>query len=140
MPRGQAHPKDVRAHAIADLISGDGVALVAERYDVPIPTVKEWQRSARRNRLVDDPQKKATLGELVYGYLETNLRALATQAQFSCDEDWLRKQDADSLAILHGVLADKAVRLLAALEPANDATDHIVEVMATADLPTLPDG
>ncbi len=65
--------------------------------------------------------KKKEIGELILGYLAVSLSTLKKQAAFFADEKWLRKQDASSVAVLHGVLADKVIRLLEALAPGADA-------------------
>ena len=49
-------------------------------------------------------------------YLKGSLHTLQEQARFFADAEWLRKQDAADVAVLHGVLTDKVVRLLEALE------------------------
>ncbi len=38
-----------------------------------------------------------------------------TSVEFFRDEDWLYKQDASELTVLHGVVSDKTIRLLEAL-------------------------
>ncbi len=66
-------------------------------------------------------RKKKEIGELILVYLAVSLSMLKKQAAFFADEKWLREQDASSVAVLHGVLADKAIRLLEALAPGADA-------------------
>ena len=55
------------------------------------------------------------IGALIVDYLEQALETLSAQARTFADESWLRKQDASELAVLHGVLADKTIRILEAL-------------------------
>jgi hypothetical protein len=50
--------------------------------------------------------------------LESSLRALIAQAQAYGDSAWIRQQGAAEIAILHGVLVDKVMRMLELLEPA----------------------
>ncbi len=87
-----------------------------------------WRRTGGRGwkakAKADDgviTQKKEKIGELILEYLAVSLSTLKKQAEFFADETWLRKQDASSVAVLHGVLADKAIRLLEALAPGSDA-------------------
>lgn len=67
-----------------------------------------------------DPQNRETFGDLLYAYGQEALGALLTQARVFADEAWVREQSAANLAILHGVLFDKQVRLLQSFEPPGD--------------------
>lgn len=59
--------------------------------------------------------KKQRIGALMMEYLEASLNALAAQAYVTSDPNYIVKQPADQLAILHGVIADKSIRLVEAL-------------------------
>jgi hypothetical protein len=50
------------------------------------------------------------------GLLRENLATLRVQAKFFRREDWLVVQPAADLAVLYGVVTDKTVRLLEALQ------------------------
>jgi hypothetical protein len=63
------------------------------------------------------------LDALLTNLLRENLLTLAAQQEFFRNEDWLRKQSAADLAILHGVSTDKALRLLEAYRPGDGADD-----------------
>ncbi len=63
--------------------------------------------------------KKDRIAELVGGYLEESLRSLIRIDKVTTSEEWLWGQDAASLATFYGVKADKAYRLLEAIERAN---------------------
>ena len=119
MPSGKPYEPHVKAAAIAALMAGESPRVVADSHGLPLSTVRKWGVETRRDNLIVRPEKKAELGELVHGYLEDLLATVAAQARFARDESWLRQQNAGDLAILHGVLVDKAVRILAALEPAD---------------------
>jgi transposase-like protein len=117
--RGQRHGEELKQRAVADLMGGDSIAVVSERYELPEGTVKAW--SAQRGQVdLVQPQKKEELGELVADLLATNLRGLRTIAGLPEDREWLKKQTASELAIFYGVLADKSIRILGALRPAGD--------------------
>ncbi len=72
---------------------------------------------APQGRATGCNRKKEAIGELLVKYLETNLRTLAAQSAVFADEEWLKKQSASEVAVLHGVIIDKTVRLLEALGP-----------------------
>jgi transposase-like protein len=119
--RGNPHDPDTRASVLAALISGSTIAEVSRAMKIPDSTIEYWRDQAgigpkppRNPEWIRD-EKKADLGELVGDYLNDILVTLRAQAIHTRDKDWLQIQSAGELAILHGVLSDKAVRLLGAL-------------------------
>lgn len=93
------------------LLAGQGVAEVAREYSLPESTVSRWRKVARAEAGLSDD-----IGELLLAYLSENLRTLQAQAVAFRDPEWLRDQGASDVGVLHGILTDKAVRLLEALE------------------------
>lgn len=116
MARGKAHAPETKAAVMAALLTGQSIHEVARSYRVPVTTVREWQRHLGTADEVVRSEKTAGLGDLLADYLRESLTTLAVQVRVFRDEDWLRKQDASDLAVLHGVSVDKAVRLLEALD------------------------
>jgi transposase-like protein len=108
----------IRAEVLAALATGESAHSVARRLGIPRTTVVRWGAQLR----TDGPQKKE-LGEQVMSFLEEGITTLCAQARFTRDREWLLQQDARSLAMLHGVMFDKAWRLLGAYQPAEDGTD-----------------
>lgn len=101
---------EAKAAALADLVLiGPGAA--SAKYGIPAGTLRSWQSHANPVATL----KKDHIGALVATYLEANLQALTAQAYVASDPEYINKQPAESLAILHGVMADKSVRLLEAL-------------------------
>ena len=102
---------EVRAAVMSALLAGQGVGETAQRYELPKSTVSRWKAEARlaAGRCED-------VGLLLLDYLRENLTTLTAQAVVFRDPAWLRSQEAGSLAVLHGVMADKSTRLLEALE------------------------
>ena len=115
-----ARPHDLRtkAAALAGLATGESIHSVARRLGVSRSTVQRWRDAAHvpTPGLVG-PQKKQELGEQVYSFLEESIETLTAQVRVARDEAWLKRQSAADLALLFGVLNDKTVRLLAALQP-----------------------
>lgn len=102
---------------MAALLSGQGVSGVASAYKLPVGTVKGWH-----SRMKDRPpeaqvvtEKKEAIGDLLINYLHTNLATLQKQSEIFADREWLMKQNAADVAVLHGVITDKTIRLLDAL-------------------------
>lgn len=106
---------EIKAQVMAALLTGQSVSEVATRYQIPAGTVKSWRRNSREFRPVD-PQKSSDIGELLLAYLHENLVTLRVQVEHFRDKKWLSQQGASELAVLHGVVTDKAIRLLEALE------------------------
>jgi transposase-like protein len=107
---------EMKAAAMAALLGGQSVSKVAEEYQIPRGTVGRWSSELRRKlgRCFED-EKKEAIGDLLIQYLEENLITLRVQSQHFRDPEWLQDQGASELAVLHGVLTDKTVRLLEAL-------------------------
>lgn len=118
----RAHNPETRAAAIAALLAGQSITEVARTYDLPEGTVKSWKRQG-----INDPSPKKEIGDLVLEYLQENLITLRIQAEVFRDETWLKRQSAESAAVLHGVMTDKAVRLLEALSKNNAPDDNATE-------------
>lgn len=105
---------------MAALLEGQGAHKVAADFKLPEGTVKAWRA---RMKDVDgsakvasvEPQKREEVGELLVQYLHANLATLKSQLLVFGDPVWLMKQDAGEVAVLHGVMTDKAIRLLDAL-------------------------
>lgn len=105
------HPPEVKGQVMAALLAGQGVTETAQEYDLPTSTVSRWKKKAR-----EEAGRTDDVGVLLLDYLTENLRTLRAQASAFRDPKWLEKQEADAAAVLHGVLCDKSIRLLEALE------------------------
>lgn len=114
MGKPRSYEPEVKAAVMASLLSGQSVNAVAREYDIPKGTVSSWKR--RAGLAVGDvtTQKKDMIGDLLIEYLTANIQALKAQAVQFADLSWLSKQSASEVAVLHGVMTDKAIRLLEA--------------------------
>lgn len=106
---------------MAALLTGQSITSAAKQYNIPVGTLKYWRAKNEAFNQVD-PQKRDEISERLHAYLIGALGALAVQTKVFSDEAWLKKQPAHELAVLHGVLADKGIRLLEArsAEPEGD--------------------
>lgn len=105
---------------MAALLAGQSVDEVAKEYNLPQQTVSEWKSQIDPAKFGELRLKKEIdFGGLLAGYLEETITTLQAQARFFRNETWLQQQPASDLAVLHGVQADKAIRLLEAIERAN---------------------
>lgn len=108
---------EVKAKALAALLAGQAPAQVAATFGIPIGTLKSW-KSRQRNAggvATVATDKKERIGELLLEYLEEGLTTLREQVKVFRDPTWLKDQSASEAAVLHGVIADKQIRLLEAL-------------------------
>ena len=111
----KVYDPEVRAAAMAALLAGQGVNDVARAYRLPPSTVSRWKRNARA-----EAGRTEEVGDLLLIYLKENLTTLQRQSVFFRDREWLLSQCASDAAVLHGVLADKTIRLLEAMEIPSD--------------------
>lgn len=114
---GAAYSDEVKAQALAALLSGQGLAQVAATYGVPIGTLKSWKSRTQNGEGVATvaTQKRERIGELLLEYLEEGLVTLQEQVKVFRDPSWLKQQTAAEAAVLHGVIVDKTIRLLEGL-------------------------
>jgi transposase len=108
---------ETKTAVIKELLAGDSVYKVADRWDIPIGTIKSWKSQAVNGGLVTT-EKQVMLGELLLGLLEQEIITLQAIAQKATDQTWLDKQRADSLAVLFGVIQDKMFRKIEAINHA----------------------
>lgn len=126
--KGKAHPQDLRARAVAALLAGAGVMEVARELNLPHNTVSQYRSQIPEGKLDELRRKKgARIDDLVYDYLVQNLETLRAQSKSVSDENYIKSQPAGELATLHGVIADKTVRLL---EVATNPATHPRELEA----------
>jgi transposase-like protein len=122
MPRGKAHPPEVRARAVAEMVTGAPVSEVCERYGLPERTAFDWLEDARRSQFVrSEPGQsrevaKVDLLDRVNALVEETVETLTVQSRFARRDDWLIQQDAPGLAAYRGVDFDRLIRLLAAFQ------------------------
>jgi len=122
--RGRAHDPETKAKVMAALLSGQGVAEVARDYKLDKSIVSRWKSTIPQQELQSlATQKEIDFSSMIADYLAENLKTLKAQSEFFREKDWLKRQPASELAVLHGVVADKTVRLLEAAERAAQAQE-----------------
>lgn len=105
---------------MAALLAGQRVTEVAQQFQVSKATVSRIKATIDHDTLKQIETKKGEdFGELLGDYLRETLITLSEQTIFFRNEEWLKQQTAADVAVLHGVAADKAIRLLEAIEQAN---------------------
>ncbi len=117
------HSDEVKAAALAALLQGQSIGQVARDYQLPKSTVSRWKNEG----VPSNGTQKKEIGDLITEYLRANLETLKVQAEHFRNLKWLGKQSAESAAVLHGVMTDKAIRILEALnreEAPKEANDR----------------
>ena len=124
MSEKRQYEPETKAAVMAALLTGQSIGAVAEAYKIPRGTVATWSRIAKTAPLyeADQPQKRE-IGDLLLDYLRANLQALRAQSELFADKDWLKAQSASELAVLHGVMTDKAIRLMEAFGASDSDTN-----------------
>ena len=113
MAKGRRYSDAVRAEVQAAILTGQSVTEVAQTFALPKSTVSRIRRELSEQDLEQlANEKKLFIGHLILASLEEQLKTLAAQAVHFRNPDWLGQQKADDLAILHGVLHDKTLRIL----------------------------
>lgn len=105
---------ETKAKACAMLLAGESVTTVCANLGVPERTVYDWANGLGGI----DALRSGRLDDLLYSCLSENLTTLAAQSRFARDEQWLKKQKANAVAILFGVISDKTIHILSAIERA----------------------
>lgn len=117
MANGKTYSDETKAAAMAALLAGQSVDEVAKRYRIPEGTIRSWKSRQLNGESIATVamEKREIIGDLLIDYLYESLRTLKAQVIVFADESWLKKQPASEVAVLHGVITDKAIRLLEAL-------------------------
>lgn len=124
--RGKKHSDEIQAQVMAALLAGQGVTEVSEQYNLPDSTVSDLKK--RVDEEFGDLRTKnkgEQIEALLFGYLSTTLQTLKCQSEIAGEREYIFKQPADSLAVLHGVMADKSIRLLEAIHRATTAPKQL---------------
>lgn len=116
MAQGRRTPQAQAARVIADVLLGqESQRQIAEKHGVGNGTVARLAHTSPEYLERLEQEKKRDVADLVTGYLKESLVTLRVQLEHCRDKDWLKDQSAGDVAILHGVLHDKAVRILSAI-------------------------
>lgn len=126
MARAQ-YSDELKATAMAALLSGQSINVVAEKYNIPRGTISAWA-TRERNALRGDPgvldgEQRERIGGLIIDNAEAMLETTKEMMDVFKNKKWLERQSASEVAVLFGVIADKTYRLLEALPDAREEPD-----------------
>ena len=117
MAKRRSYDKETRAAVMAALLEGQTIQQVSEEYEIPAGTVGRWSASMSRSDGADEyftPDENEDIGTIPVQYMKESIITLIQHQMVFRDIKWLEKNDASSLAVLHGVQLDKVIRLLEA--------------------------
>ena len=121
MARGTPHSDETRAAVLAALWSGKTIGEASREFGIDKAVISRWSHAKNATPAQVKAAAEAheeEFDELLMSALKAAFRAFKAQCEVTSDPEWIRKQAADRLAILLGVTADKAFRLLEKLAAA----------------------
>ena len=125
---------------MAALLAGQRVGEVAAQLNVSAATVSRIKAQMPPDQLKElETRQEENFGDLLAGYLRESITTLREQTIFFRNKTWLFRQSASELAVLHGVACDKALRLLEAIERANEI-EETTETPETEPAPVHSEG
>lgn len=112
------YSEETKAVVMAALMEGQSVTYVANEYNIPLGTVKSWKnrRELETGQAVSSmvATQKKDIAVMIVDLLTSHLEA-ATKIANAIDGDYVKGQDASEVAVLLGVINDKAFRMMEAL-------------------------
>jgi len=121
MARGKAHPPELKAIVLASLAAGTSPAEVARQFELDLSTISRWGKQIPQVLQAVATQKKRDFGDMLGSYLEELIKTAVEQQKHFRDKEWLQRQNAADIAVLHGVSIDKGIRLFEAANRAQEA-------------------
>lgn len=113
-----AYSEEVRAQVLGKLLEGQSVCSVARDFKIGKATVLAWRKDAGLNGHAQvRPEKIAAIGEQVSAWLNEHITTLQFLAREVRNPAFLKDKNPSEVAVLYGVFADKAFRLLEAIDP-----------------------
>jgi len=117
------YPEEIKAMAIVEMLKGNSASYVSEKFNIPEGTLFYWRSEYGLANVKESSiasQKKAEIGNLLMGLLEQELITLQAIAKAASNPDWLDRQSADDLAVFFGVMHDKNIKKIEALNGARN--------------------
>src|SRR5262245_3411049 len=120
MPRGVAHPPELRAEAVAAVLAGGALAAVARRYGISKGTLGNWIAANQVGTVGTANARARDLGDLILELIEAHIDTPTTELRTVASPDYLERQPAEALAQLHQAHSGTLLRLLAGLQPVQE--------------------
>lgn len=108
-----AHPPEVRARALAALLTGERPAVVARDLGLPEATVRTWRRRLRDGKSETLKNRAGgSLDELLVYYLESSIETLKAHSRHLAKPEVVRGIPTVEIALKHGAEVDRTIRIL----------------------------
>lgn len=120
MTERREYDEQTKAVVMAALLAGQSVSSVADTYKIPLGTVKRWSAGAKGQLEPVRAEKRERIGDLIVDNLEAALETTRAMLDVIKEKEWLRKQPANEIGVLYGIISDKTYRILEALPDEQD--------------------
>jgi hypothetical protein len=108
-----------KAAVIALLLEGCSPTEIEKKLKIPESTVRNWKRELTPDQLAKLNEKRAgRLDEMLWDHLESNFAAMKAITTHVQSKEYIQGHDPDAVAVLYGVINDKNIRVLDAIERA----------------------
>ena len=105
----------LNAAVVAALILGQSAPAIAQRFGLPVSTVRRWEKAYD----ISNPIKRRDqLSDMLLVFIEQEIGALLTISMVTQDPEWIKKQPADVLAEFVSAKQDRMMSILAAFSKA----------------------
>jgi len=120
----KAFSDERKASVLAAIAQGMSVHAASREFAVSRAAIMRWREASGLGTHQVAPQKREEIGELVTDLLRAILITVRIQAEAYRDTAWLKKYSPSDAGVNTGILSDKAIRILEALEcPAEKRPD-----------------
>lgn len=117
--RGKQTSEEVKAAVMAALLTGQGVNETARALNLPPKTVSRIKNEITPEKLTQvDTEKRERIDDLLLDFMAVNIQSLSQIAKTSSEPEYIKKQSAESVAVLYREIASTTVRLLEAASAA----------------------
>ena len=106
---------------LASLAAGTSPAEVARQFELDLSIISRWGKQIPQVLQAVATQKNRDFGNMLGSYLEELIKTAVEQQKHFRDKEWLQRQNAADIAVLHGVSIDKGIRLFEAANRAQEA-------------------
>ena len=118
--QAKTYTEQFKGQAIAGVAGGMSLRGAAVKFAVPITTLRGWVKGGDSPLARSDPQTKQNIYDHIIAAAESGLATYEAILTATRDPALIKGQNARDLAILLGVIADKSVKVGAALERGED--------------------
>lgn len=106
------------------LLEGTAPSEICEQFNISPSTVTRIKQKIDPALLATiNREREQVLQDKVVDHLEAAMDATINIARQTSNEEWMNTQDAKSLGTMYGIMSDKSIRLLEAMEYARAARE-----------------